>query len=150
MGTAKEHRAWVNSTDELTIEKFSIKFGYSEPRIENKSHASLFWLDQRRTVAIKKGKSIAEASLVTAATEELPEPIRSEASYGLVAMEMGARFSVLSWLLTLEYFSSCGLFVLLGKLERFIYCHKFHVRPLYCGCPDPRYADISGCLAISR
>ena len=114
MGTAKEHRAWVNSTDELTIEKFSIKFGYSEPRIaynhftiavkssglknhvkeavlndfelwkENKSHASLFWLDQRRTVAIKKGKSIAGTSLVTAATEELPELIRSEASYGLV------------------------------------------------------------------
>ncbi|KAK3817598.1 MAG: hypothetical protein J3Q66DRAFT_187352 [Benniella sp.] len=108
MGTAKEHRAWVNSTDDLTIEKFSIKFEYSEPRVacdhftiavkssrlknhvkeailnnlelwrKNKSHATLFWLDQGRRVAIKKGKLIAMTSLVAVATEELPEFIRSE------------------------------------------------------------------------
>ncbi|KAG0229166.1 hypothetical protein BGX31_006294 [Mortierella sp. GBA43] len=113
MKVVKEHCAWVNSTNEHTIEKFSIKFGYSEPRAayyrftnavqhsrlknhakqavldslkvwkENKSHATLFWADQERALRIKEGKSIVGASLVAAATEELPEIILSEASYSL-------------------------------------------------------------------
>ncbi|KAF9579563.1 hypothetical protein BGW38_004130 [Lunasporangiospora selenospora] len=108
MGSIKEYRAWVNSIDEQTIEKFSIKFGYSEPRIaydhftnavkssrlkerakrtvldnlevwkENKSHTTLFWINQKRALAIREGKSIVGASLVTAATEELPELIQRD------------------------------------------------------------------------
>jgi len=96
MGVQKEHREWVESTNNLTIEEFSIKFTYSQPQTacndftsaitnskrktsakkaaledlrrwkENKSRSALFWLGRRQTLAIKKGKSAVGTSLADA------------------------------------------------------------------------------------
>jgi hypothetical protein len=44
------------------------------------SHVNLFWARQQQALAIRNGKVVAGTSLVAAATDELPDIIRSEAS----------------------------------------------------------------------
>ncbi|KAI7825682.1 hypothetical protein BC939DRAFT_123215 [Gamsiella multidivaricata] len=96
----------------ITIEAFAIRFSYTNSRSAytaflnavngsglkdrakttigerfnawkaNTSGASMFWLQQRQSMYIKKGKSVATAGLVDAATKELPRAIQNETYAG--------------------------------------------------------------------
>ncbi|KAF9374356.1 hypothetical protein BGX21_004150 [Mortierella sp. AD011] len=104
-----EHKKWVEASFDITIEAFAKRFSFTNSRsaytafsnavkmsglkdrakavvIErfntwkaNKSGASMFWLQQRQSMSIRKGKSVATRGLVDAAANELPRAI--QASY---------------------------------------------------------------------
>ncbi|GJJ67757.1 hypothetical protein EMPS_00103 [Entomortierella parvispora] len=106
---ALDHRKWVDTARIVTIETFAVNFSYTDSRpayqaflcavknsrlkdhtkttvIErfnawktNKSGASMFWFQQRQSMSIKKGKSVATIGLVDAARNELPMAIQNEA-----------------------------------------------------------------------